>query len=210
MLKMLTYRITTKFGEIDKFHASPHTGIDFACPVGTQAQSITDGIISKISYDPMLGENIRVNGAGGRELVYGHLSQVNVTYGQHVSFGDVLGLTGGMPAAPGAGHSTGPHIHISMLQNGHIVDPSQAISSIASTTSQQDWLGKLWHVLSTPGVDLAKEELGNRLLEMIDPAFTIVTIVLILLAMMGSTKAKRGVFWSVSLYILVKLIVTSL
>lgn len=209
MLKMLTYRITTKFGEIDSFHSTPHTGIDFACPVGTQAQSISDGIISKISNDPMLGENIRVNAAGGREFVYGHLSQVNVTYGQHVNSGDVLGLTGGIPGTPGAGHSTGPHVHISMLQNGSAVDPAQMISS-ATSASQQGWLGKLWHVISTPGVDLAKEEVGNRLIDMIDPTFTIATIVLILLAMMGSTKAKKGVFWSISLYILIKLIATSL
>ena len=69
---------------------------------------------------------------------------------------------------------------------------------------------EMWHVLATPGVDLAKEELWSRLLDVIDPAFMIVTIVLILIAMMGSKKAKKGIFWSVSLYILVKLIVTSL
>lgn len=208
MLKMLTYRITTKFGEIDSFHPSPHAGIDFACPVGTQAQSITDGVISKIANDPMLGESIRVNTAGGREWVYGHLSQVNVTYGQHVSSGDVLGLTGGIPGTPGAGHSTGPHIHISMLQNGQMIDPTQMISSAGSTS--QDWIGKVWHILTTPGVDLAKEEVGSRLLDVIDPAFTIATLILILLAMMGSTKAKKGIFWAISLYILVKLIATSL
>lgn len=208
MLKMLTYRVTTKFGEIDSFHPTPHTGIDLATPLGTQAQSISDGIIAKISNDPMLGENIRVNAAGGREWVYGHLSQVNVTYGQHVNSGDVLGLTGGIPGTAGAGHSTGPHVHISMLQNGQAIDPSQVINSV--TSSGQGWIGKLWHVLTTPGVDLAREELWVRLLDIVDPAFTIVTIVLILLAMMGSTKAKRGIFWSASLYILVKLIVTSL
>jgi len=123
-LKMLTYRITTKFGEIDSFHPQPHSGIDYATPTGTIAQSISDGIIGKISEDPILGENIRVTADNGKEWVYGHLSQVNVTYGQHVSRGETLGLTGGMPGTPGAGHSTGPHIHISLLQNGTIIDPT--------------------------------------------------------------------------------------
>jgi len=128
-LKMLTYRITTKFGEIDSFHPKPHSGIDYATPTGTIAQSISDGVVGKISENPILGENIRVTADNGKEWVYGHLSQVNVSYGQHVARGDTLGLTGGMPGTPGAGHSTGPHIHIGLLQNGTIIDPTNYLDS---------------------------------------------------------------------------------
>lgn len=152
MLKMLTYRITTKFAEIDNFHPSPHTGIDFACPVGTPAQSISDGIVSKISNDPLLGENIRVTAAGHREWVYGHLSNVNVTYGQHVNPGDTLGLTGGVPGTPGAGHSTGAHLHLSLLQNGAPVDP---VTALAAPDGGSGWWSKLGDVFTTPGAQLA-------------------------------------------------------
>jgi len=126
-LVMTTYRMTTKFHEIDNFHPAPHSGIDFATPVGTIAQSVSDGVINKISENPMLGENIRVTASDGKEWVYGHLSQVNVSYGQHVARGDTLGLTGGAIGSPGAGHTTGPHIHVSMLKDGVIADPTSAL-----------------------------------------------------------------------------------
>ncbi len=126
-LKELTYRITTHFGEIDSFHSVPHTGVDYATPLNTIAQSVSDGIVGKISNDPLLGENIRVTADNGREWVYGHLNQVNVSYGQHVARGDTLGLTGGMPGTVGAGHSSGPHIHIGLLQNGALIDPTSAL-----------------------------------------------------------------------------------
>lgn len=204
MLKMLTYPTTSKFGEIDRVHSLPHRGLDFATPMNTPAQSIFDGVVSQtVTGDTLLGNAVYTHTSNGLDVVYGHLNKITTAAGQSISAGDLLGYTGN------TGRSTGPHIHISMLQNGQAIDPAQVINSVTST-SQQGWLGKLWHVLTTPGVGLAREEVGGRLLDLIDPGFTIVTIILILLAMMGSTKAKKGIFWAISLYILVKLIVTSL
>lgn len=204
MLKMLTYPTTSRFGEIDGIHFLPHRGLDFATPMNTPAQAIFDGVVSRtVTGDTLLGNAVYTRTSNGLDVVYGHLNKITTATGQPISAGDLLGYTGN------TGRSTGPHIHISMLQNGQAIDPAQVINSVTST-SQQGWLGKLWHFLATPGVDLAKEEVNGRLLDLIDPGFTIVTIVLILLAMMGSTKAKKGIFWSVSLYILIKLIATSL
>jgi len=141
-IQELTYRITTHFGEIDNFHPNPHTGIDYATPLHTVAQSLSDGIVKKISMDPMLGENIRVTADNGKEWVYGHLSQVDVTYGDHIKIGDQLGLTGGQPGAWGAGHTTGPHLHVSLLQNGTIIDPTPSIKALSDPT--------IWEKLNTP------------------------------------------------------------
>jgi hypothetical protein len=147
-IEELTYRITTHFGEIDNFHPQPHTGIDYATPLSSVAQSLSDGIVGKISNDHILGENIRVTASGGKEWVYGHLSQVDVTYGQHIKLGDTLGLTGGQPGDWGAGHSSGPHIHISLLQSGQVIDPTPSIKAL-SDPSLWDKLTAVPHV-STP------------------------------------------------------------
>jgi len=141
-IKEITYRITTHFGEVDNFHPQPHSGIDFATPLHTAAQSLSSGIVNSINMDPMLGENVRVTAPGGKEWVYGHLSQVDVTYGQHIKLGDTLGLTGGVPGTWGAGHSTGEHIHISLLQNGQLVDPTPSIKALSDPS--------LWDKLITP------------------------------------------------------------
>jgi len=200
MFKMLTYRITTKFGEIDSFHPAAHTGIDYACPVGTPAQSITDGIISRVANDPLLGENIKVNAGNGKEWVYGHLSSVNVTYGQHVSTGDTLGLTGGVPGTPGAGHSTGAHLHLTALQNGIPFDPSAALNAKTSA------LSKFWDALTTPGTELAGMQpipgpfemflnwADGKMIQFIQispEVFTVIAMALLLIGMLGSPKFMR-------------------
>jgi hypothetical protein len=203
---MLSYPTTSRFGQVDNFHPTPHTGIDFAAPAGTPAQSLIDGIVSNVGSNDMLGNNVRVF-SNGKEIVYGHLSQINVSPGQQVDTGDVLGLTGGVPGTPGAGHSTGAHIHISALNNGQIVDPT---SMLTGQSDSGGFLSNLWHVLVTPGVDVAKESVWVRIVDAIDPIFIIAILGCILLGILGSKKAKKGTFWAVSLYILVKLIVTSL
>ena len=48
---------------------------------------------------------------------YGHLSRVNVTGGQHVRRGDVLGFVGS------TGRSTGYHLHYEVLVDGRQVNP---------------------------------------------------------------------------------------
>lgn len=204
MFKMLTYRITTKFGEIDNFHPSPHSGIDYATPLGTQVQSIADGVV-KLASDPMLGDNVRVVSSGSREWVYGHLSHVNVTNGQHVNMGDVLGLTGGVPGAPGAGHSTGPHIHVSLLHNGTPVDPSVMIST--ATSDGGGWLSSLGKIFTTPGTDLVElphpPTMGEVIFNAIGSGATtlihampevcgVLAMVLLLAGMCGSRRAMRA------------------
>lgn len=189
IFKMLTYPITTHFKEIDKFHPTPHTGVDFACPAGTPAQSISDGVVSKIANDPMLGENIRVKAAVGKEWVYGHLSQVNVTTGQHVSLGDTLGLTGGVPGTPGAGHSTGPHIHITLLKDGVPVDP---IAALASPDGGSGWWGKIGDALiNPPHIPTATERILDylsTLIHIMPEVFGLLTMCFLLAGMVGSRR----------------------
>jgi len=150
MIEELTYRITTHFGEIDRVHTLPHSGIDYATPLHTLAQSLSDGVVGKITNDPILGENVRITSEGGKEWVYGHLSQVDVSYGQHVKLGDRLGLTGGQPGTWGAGHSTGPHLHISLLDKGHIIDPTPFVSDPSFLDKVKNFMLTPPHI-QTPG-----------------------------------------------------------
>ena len=197
MLKMLTYRITTHFNEIDLFHPRPHTGVDYATPLGTQAQSISDGIVGKIANDPMLGENVRVTASGGKEWVYGHLSKVDVSTGQSVKVGDQLGLTGGQPGTFGAGHSTGPHLHVTLLQNGTPVDP---ISAMAAPDGGAGWWSNLGHVLTTPPtVQTPTDHLINFIgsglttfIHVMPEVCGMLAMILLLAGMCGSTKAMRA------------------
>ncbi len=85
-----------------------HNGVDLASSVGTPVMASANGtvIAAKSSgYNGGYGEMIIIAHAGNIQTVYGHLSRVNVTVGQVVSQGQVIGAVGN------TGKSTGPHLH---------------------------------------------------------------------------------------------------
>ncbi|RFU61203.1 hypothetical protein D0466_18435 [Peribacillus glennii] len=43
-------RITSRFGDVDAVHKTPHTGIDIAMPEGTSLQAVGEGVVDRI-YD---------------------------------------------------------------------------------------------------------------------------------------------------------------
>ena len=55
---------------------------------------------------------------GTYSTVYGHMASLNVSYGQHVNQGDVIGYVGS------TGWSTGYHLHFEIRVNGSRVDPT--------------------------------------------------------------------------------------
>lgn len=96
-----------------------HTGVDIPAPIGTPVLAAGSGKVTWAGYglfsgrydeqDPYgLAVQIRHDfGFNGSPLytVYAHLSQVDVTPGQGVQAGDVIGLSGE------TGKVTGPHLH---------------------------------------------------------------------------------------------------
>ena len=65
------------------------------------------------------GKVVYVDHGNGLSTRYGHLSQINVTLGQTVTRGQVIGLVGS------TGRSTGPHLHYEVRINNQPVDPKQ-------------------------------------------------------------------------------------
>lgn len=119
-------RITSKFGEISKVHPRPHTGIDLAYPEGTPLQSIGNAVVDRIvDYgNENVGKGVILRLADGKEVIYGHLSEIKVKVGQMVSDGQIIGLSGN------TGHSTGPHLHLGLKENGQFIDPSPLVEKL--------------------------------------------------------------------------------
>lgn len=116
------YPITTHYGEIDRVHSQPHTGVDFAVNQNTPITAPSDGYVT-ITYDELLGNAIRLKMGNGDIIVYGHCSKIEVENNDYVSKGSLLALSGGDPNLPFQGRSTGSHIHVSYYSNGKLVDP---------------------------------------------------------------------------------------
>ncbi|WEK53302.1 MAG: M23 family metallopeptidase [Candidatus Cohnella colombiensis] len=123
-LRINGYPISAGFGDIDSVHKIPHTGVDIAMPQGTPLYAIDDGVITKLDVigdQSTYGRMVRLDTDSGPDVVYGHLSQVNVKIGDHVQAGDMLGLSGN------TGHSTGPHLHLQVISDGTNMDPTQIV-----------------------------------------------------------------------------------
>lgn len=86
-----------------------HNGIDIAAPSGTAVLAAAPGtvILSKSSgYNGGYGQYIVVKHSNGTQTLYAHLSANNVSSGESVDRGDVIGAVGS------TGKSTGNHLHI--------------------------------------------------------------------------------------------------
>lgn len=99
--------------------SSYHFGIDFDAPVGTPVHAAQDGKVIQTTggWAGGFGNSILVDHGGGLNTRYGHLSEINVSVGQTVSQGDLIGHSGN------TGFSTGPHLHFETRLNGAVIDP---------------------------------------------------------------------------------------
>ena len=122
------YPITLDYGE--KFEPlytdeSPHRGIDYGCPEGTEILASNDGtVIYTGTLTVGYGKYVQLLHDGGYSTFYAHLSAILVREGQAVSIGQVIGLSGN------TGNSTGPHLHFEVRKNGHAVDPKAMLQSV--------------------------------------------------------------------------------
>jgi len=117
------YPITTHFGEIDRVHSKPHSGLDLACKTGTKIYSQDSGTVH-LTVDQYLGNTVRLKLDNGVIVVYGHLSKINVTEGQYVDVGTCLAETGGAVGSKNSGLTTGEHLHCSVYNSsGTLIDP---------------------------------------------------------------------------------------
>ena len=116
-----------------------HMGTDFAVPQGTELRATTDGTVRIWSTDAG-GNGIDITNSDGIVVRNWHLSQFNVTNGEYVTIGQVIGLTGGGRGTWGAGNSTGPHLHWELRDNSRFndvgwIDPRDlSIGSLDGTT----------------------------------------------------------------------------
>lgn len=117
-------RRTGSFGERRSDHN--HQGIDYAVPVGTPVRATAAGAIKFAGERGGYGNLIIVNNGAGTETRFGHLSKIGVQQGQQVAAGDVIGYSGGAPGSPGAGRTSGPHLHYEVRRGGRAVDPFKA------------------------------------------------------------------------------------
>jgi len=97
-------------------------GNDYACPEGTAVLAVEDGTVILIQDDGAVGYGLHVifQHNYGYTTLYGHLSEVSVSYGQYVSQGQLLGESGHSGFVIG---NPGDHLHLEVRDDGTPIDP---------------------------------------------------------------------------------------
>jgi murein DD-endopeptidase MepM/ murein hydrolase activator NlpD len=119
------YRLSSAYGEREHpilGGIRMHEGVDLAVPSGTPIRAPADGLVEMAQRFGSYGNFIKILHGGEMETRYGHLSAFNVTAGQYVHKGDVIGYVGA------TGRATGPHLHYEVRIDGHAVNPMPYLS----------------------------------------------------------------------------------
>lgn len=110
----------------------PHTGVDYAAPMGTPVHSVADGVVVSRGWAGGGGNTIKIKHAGKLMTGYLHLSRYakGIAKGTRVSQGQLIGYVGS------TGASTGPHLDFRIWKNGKPVDPLKMTSDPAEPISK--------------------------------------------------------------------------
>ena len=115
-------QMTSGFGL--RFHpilgySRPHTGVDWAAPIGTPILAAGSGTVLKAERSSSYGNHVEIQHANGYITTYSHMTGFarGIADGVRVRQGQVVGYLGQ------TGLATGPHLHYEVIVNGHFVDP---------------------------------------------------------------------------------------
>lgn len=115
--------ITSGFGEredpvLGNGEGEFHKGIDIGSPDGTPVHAPADGRVIKAGWGTGYGREVQIDHGNGIVTLYAHLEGFNVTVGEQVVKGQVIGYVG---------HSgtrvTGPNLHYEVQVRGTAVNP---------------------------------------------------------------------------------------
>lgn len=116
--------ITSEYGEQRSYES--HNAIDIGASIGTPIYAANSGTVVNCnsscphtnygdgwcSCGGGYGNFVWILHDNGYETIYGHMISTAVSYGQHVSNGQLIGYVGS------SGWSTGPHLHFELRING--------------------------------------------------------------------------------------------
>ncbi|HWI64129.1 MAG TPA: M23 family metallopeptidase [Symbiobacteriaceae bacterium] len=112
--------ITDDFGQrIHPVFGTPHfhDGIDIGVGSGTPVGAAAGGTVIMAAWYGGYGKTIRIDHGNGIVTMYSHLSGYEVSVGDKVGPGDLIGYSGN------TGNSTGAHLHFTVIVDGSPVDP---------------------------------------------------------------------------------------
>lgn len=105
-------------GRITQNPSSYHMALDIAAPTGTPVYAADGGRVIWSGWDNTgYGYSIKIDHGNGIVTLYAHMSYLNLSYGDRVNKGALVGKVGS------TGRSSGPHLHFEVRRNGYRTNP---------------------------------------------------------------------------------------
>ena len=98
-----------------------HPGVDVKASTGTEVHAAAAGRVVRAGDCGGYGNCVVIDHGNSVATLYGHLSQTDVSVGDQVADGDVIGLAGS------TGWATGAHLHFEVRLRGLPIDPVLAL-----------------------------------------------------------------------------------
>lgn len=127
-------RISSGFGgRSDPFNGGRafHSGLDFKAGMGAPIIATAPGVVTIAEWHGGYGKMVEIDHGYGLKTRYAHLSSIDVTEGQKVSFGTKVGGLGS------TGRSTGPHLHYEVWYDGQARNPWNYLKAGANVLQRQ-------------------------------------------------------------------------
>lgn len=120
------FEILKPFGYLGNIGGQKHIGIDWLLPIRTPVLAPFNGVVSFVDRFKLdgYGQSITFRSESGEyEAFFAHLLYINVSSGDRISQGSILGLSGR------TGSTKIPHLHFGLKFKGRWKDPSQYLNS---------------------------------------------------------------------------------
>lgn len=136
-VKVTQYFGNTDFARSGGYNGKGHNGIDVRAAIGTPVKAaLTGTVLSTGNTDAVrgcysYGKWVMIKHGNGLSTLYAHLSQINVSSGESVATGQVIGYSGA------TGYATGPHLHFGVYasQAVQIIRLGEATNKTTSCSS---------------------------------------------------------------------------
>ena len=113
-----SYYVSSEQGWRDLYGVQDyHLGIDLACANGTDVFAANSGTVLKSEMHWSYGNYVLIDHGGGISTLYAHMSDRQVSAGDTVSAGQIIGHVGL------TGNTFGYHLHFEVRENGTVVNP---------------------------------------------------------------------------------------
>lgn len=94
-----------------------HAGMDIDGERGDQVVAPASGVVTEAGWKGGYGQMIEIDHGNGLKTRYGHLSKIEISAGDVLTRGQLIGNVGS------TGRSTGPHLHYELRLNDRPINP---------------------------------------------------------------------------------------